>query len=240
MTSSSLVLAAHGTRSDSGHELFVALTERVAASVGPEVEVGLGFVDVREPDLADVIARAAHPPLVAPLFLSAGTHVHHDVATAAQQRAGAAVLPLLGARSVIVQLHQQALAGSEQTGDQSSAPVALLAAGSADPRAREDVADVAGLLERATGRVVRVGFLSGPGPSAPEALEGATQVLAHLLAPGHFADRAEAIATDRDLPCTAPLLASPVGFEAIAQDLADQRTGSRLTPRWKLERNHAG
>jgi sirohydrochlorin ferrochelatase len=251
VTTSSLVLAAHGTHSASGHALTLRLADRVAALAGASVAVGVGFVDVREPALAQVLARAPHPPLVVPLFLSTGAHVRHDVRAAARGRQGTVVLPMLGARSIIATLHRRELERLAGTDPRPTSPVALLAAGSADPRARADVTDLAALLSRDTGRVVRAGFLSGPGPTAAEALAAdrspsgsrrtpAGVVLTHLLAPGHFATKARTLADDVGLPCTAPLLESPEGFEAIAQDILDQRTGSRLTPRWKLERNHVG
>lgn len=233
-----LVLVAHGTRSPAGRDRVRALRDRVRQLL-PDRQVLLGYVDVEEPRVDRALASAGQGADVVPLFLSAGMHVRRDVLDAARVAHRARVHPHLGARGIIEDLLVEAAAGIVGDGR-----LVLASAGSSHEDARREVVDLA---DRVAGRVDRdvvAGFLGGAGLQAVDLLPGSEGMLTHLLAPGFFSGKVARLAADHDIPCTAPVLVSPAGFEAIAQTLAqdagDQRTGSLLTPRWKFERNQAG
>lgn len=228
-----LVLAAHGTADPAGqaviHDLAAAAQARLGVPVHP------GFVDVCAPTLTQALAGLV-APVVVPAFLTSGYHVGHDVPLAAARVPDALVTPAFGAAPEVV----EALAARlrEASGGRVEAPVAMVAAGSTDPAARGEVDLAAARLGALVGRPAVAGFLTGPGPTAHEAIHAAialaagtgepgdavvpsasrsepggrsTRVLvaAYLLAPGHFARRLERLCTDLGLTAAAPLGAHP-------------------------------
>lgn len=189
-----LVVAAHGTASAAGRDVV----EACAAAAADELGVGhaVGYVDVCGPVLQEVLVGTSSP-VVVPLFLATGYHVRHDVPAAVASAPGAVVTPALGAApEVVAALADRVL----QAHDRPDA-VVLTAAGSGVTAARAEVAQVAQLLAEFLGAAAGTAFLTGPGPRPEEEvarLRGAGHervVLAtHLLAPGHFLDRAHASA----------------------------------------------
>lgn len=90
-----LVIAAHGTRDPEGAAAARALTGMVRA-VLPDVTVGLGFVELTEPGIAEAVAAAAAGAergavVVVPLMLGKGGHVRRDIPEAIE--AGRARVP---------------------------------------------------------------------------------------------------------------------------------------------------
>ncbi|HQY97960.1 MAG TPA: CbiX/SirB N-terminal domain-containing protein [Phycicoccus sp.] len=210
-----MVLAAHGTRSAEGRKQVRALLEAVR-SHDPAREVWLGHVDVQGPTLDEAIAAASSPPVVAPLFLSAGVHVRTDVAAAAGRRPGTVVGRRLGAHPVIVTLLAEQVRVVMPDPD---LPVALVAAGSSDPRARAEVAALARALAHRTGIHVEPAFLTGSGPRASDVVPRSAGALSLLLAPGHFATRLDELGQVHGIRVSPPLLTETAAVDAIARSL---------------------
>ena len=83
-----LVGCSHGTDDADGRAAVRSILTGVAAA-RPELDVREAFVDVQEPEVADVVAHAldsdASGAVVVPLLLSVGFHVKVDIAAAVDQ-----------------------------------------------------------------------------------------------------------------------------------------------------------
>lgn len=207
-----LVACSHGTADPAGRAVVAGILADVRRR-RPGLDVRAAFVDVQEPAPADVVAQVAaegRRAVVVPLLLSAGFHVHVDVAAAVADRPAVAA-GALGpdprlTRCLVDRLH---VAGAGP-GD----GVVLAAAGSSDPRATADVEVVLrGLRDAWPHGPVRVGYGSAARPRVPEAVarlraDGARRVVVatHLLAPGWFHDRLAEAGAD---VVTAPLAPDP-------------------------------
>jgi sirohydrochlorin ferrochelatase len=221
----SLLLIAHGSPDPRHRAAIAALAARVAAESGTSTQVG--YLEHDAPLATDVLAteRSAHcgdePLRVLGLFLSDGHHALVDVPAVLAD----AVMPVvdcgsLGLGSWLIDALEVALSGLD-TGQGTHLGIALVAAGSAKPQARDDVLALAASWQRARGTPVRAAFASGPGPTITEALgmladAGCqTPVLALLmLAPGVLADRVRAVGTEHGVAVTDPLLTAVAGEPA--------------------------
>lgn len=192
-----LVGCSHGTDSITGRAAITSILDDVRRA-RPDLDVREAFVDVQTPEVGDVVAGAladAGAAVVVPLLLSAGFHVHVDIA-AAVEPAGAAASGALGPdpRLVAVLVDRLTAAGAG-VGD----AVVLAAAGSSDPRAADAVEEVArGLRAAWPHGPVSVGYGAGAQPSVPDAVAaarasrsagGRVVIASYLLAPGFFHDR---------------------------------------------------
>src|SRR6476661_4536194 len=99
MSEQSLVLCAHGTRSDTGRAAVRALVGRVAGVWPGAVEEA--YVDVHGPTLGSVLRPGA---TVVPLLLSPGHHTSVDIAGAAATVGRVHVTPPLGPSTRLVTL----------------------------------------------------------------------------------------------------------------------------------------
>ena len=188
-----LGVAAHGTVSAAGRRVVEDCA--LAAADLLSVPVQVGYVDVCEPALSDVLTADA---IVVPLFLASGYHVRHDVPAAASGVPGASVTPALGAAPAVVEalaMRLEEAAGG--TPRERLDAVVLASAGSNQAEARAEVRDLATLLGARLGLPVAVAHLSGPGPTIAEVAADLRDrghhrlaVASHLLAPGVFLDRA--------------------------------------------------
>ncbi|WNB87163.1 CbiX/SirB N-terminal domain-containing protein [Cellulomonas sp. ATA003] len=229
-----LVGCSHGTDSVAGRAAIRSIVEGVRRAQ-PTLDVREAFVDVQTPEVADVVADSltdAGAAVVVPLLLSAGFHVHVDIAQAVAPD-GACASGALGPdpRLVAVLVDRLNAAGAGP-GD----AVVLAAAGSSDARAAEAVEEVAAGLRAAWphGAVV-VGYGAGATPSVPDAVATARTlgervvIASYLLAPGFFHDR---------------LLAA--GADVVTEPLApDDRLVEIVVDRYRsgaaaLTRGHAG
>lgn len=213
MTAPVLVGCAHGTRDPAGRRATALLRLDVAAR-RPGLQVVAANVDVHKPALPDVVARlaaAGRACVVVPLLLSAGYHVHHDVAQAVAAAGGlAAAAGALGPDAALVDvLADRLVAVGRRDGDR----VVLAAAGSSDPRAVADVEAVAVGLAARLGDDVTPAYLSAAAPTVADTVAalrapGRRVVVAnYLLAPGFFADRLQRVGAD---VVTAPLAPHPL------------------------------
>lgn len=218
MEHTAVVLVAHGTRDPRGVATIQQAAERVAEAL-PAQEVALGFVDVQEPAVADLLAEvsARHDAVVVvPLLLSRGYHVEVDITEAAAPHPGVTVTDPLGPDPLLAALLADRL---EEADAPAAAHVVLAAAGSSRPRAAEDVEVVADRLAEEWSSAVTVGYGASATPTVADAVtaareSGAEQVAiaAYLLAEGHFHDQLAEAGGD---VVTEPLAADDAGLDTI-------------------------
>lgn len=127
-----LILVAHGTRSAAGQAQVQALASRVGR---PVPDVRLSYVDVQTPRL-DAVVSTVDRAVVVPLLLTAGYHVRVDIASAIAGTSVVATPPLHDERLTAALAQRVAAAGPADA-------VVLAAAGSSDPHAQADIAEVA-------------------------------------------------------------------------------------------------
>jgi NAD(P)H-dependent nitrite reductase small subunit len=208
-----LVAASHGTSDAGGRRAVAALVEAVRAA-NPSIDVLDSFVDVQQPDVPTVLGALApgQPAAVVPLLLSAGYHVHVDLAEAAAE-AGRPVR-VTGALGPDARLASVLARRLGQIGLREDDRVVLAAAGSSDPSAVADCHAMGELLALELARDVIVSFISAAAPRVPEAVAHARAadpnarvvVATYLLAPGYFATLAGEAGADAT---SAPLLLDP-------------------------------
>jgi sirohydrochlorin ferrochelatase len=213
-----LVGCAHGTRDSAGRRAMARVRLDVAA-LRLGLDVVAASVDVQRPALPDVVARLSAQGrrcVVVPLLLSAGYHVHVDVAEAVAASGGLAVAAdALGPDDALVELLAQRL---REAGATASDALVLAAAGSSDVRAVADVEKVARSLAERLGAPVQPSYLSAARPTVAQAVSAARDggrpvtVATYLLSPGFFADRLAFVGADR---VTAPLAPHPLLAELV-------------------------
>ncbi len=200
---STLLIAAHGTRSAAGQSTVLRLFDAVAAH-RPSIEVALGYLDVLEPRLAPALAQLDGPVVIVPALLSVGSHVRTDIPAAVGSRSDVRVARHLGPSPLLVDALFDRL---REIGSQR--PVTLVAAGSSDPAAARELTETAEDLESLLGRAVFTATLDGE----PQ-LDPGTDIATYLLAQGLFYDKAMQAAVG---PITGPLGAHPAVVELIWQ-----------------------
>ena len=222
-----LVGISHGTSSADGHNAIAGLMAAVESRY-PDIEVHSGYVDVELPNVPETLALVPHETdiVVVPLLLSAGYHVHVDLARAA--RAGGprvALAPALGPDPRLARILRDRL---WEAGYQPGDHVIMAAAGSSDARAIKDCEVVATQLAAELGNGVTLAYHSAHSPSLTEAITDAREraperriiVSSYLLAPGFFHSRAESSAADR---VTEPILSSSFGPPESLVELVGDR-----------------
>jgi sirohydrochlorin ferrochelatase len=195
---------AHGTNSPDGQAAVAALMAEVARA-RPDITVRLGFVDVQHPDTGETLDSLGpgEAVIVVPLLLSAGYHVHVDLARSirAETSRPATLAGALGPDERLATLLMHRLGQAGFTADDV---LVLAAAGSSDARAVADCRTVAAQLAAASGRAVTLGFLSAAEPRLEDAVASVRAanpgrrvvVSSYLLAPGYFQDLAVAAGGD--------------------------------------------
>ncbi|MCD1572815.1 sirohydrochlorin chelatase [Agromyces mediolanus] len=226
MTRPALVAISHGTSSPDGSAAVRGLVKAVGArlmrgggmlpgaaghAASGAAALRLGHVDVEQPDVPATLASlpAGMPAVVVPLLLSAGYHVHVDLAEAVAAEGARAVelAAALGPDDRLARVLVRRLLEAEwRPGD----VVVLAAAGSSDARAVADCAEMAERLARELGAPVSPGYLSAAEPTLEAAVRRAVAgggagadaggaagaapsrvvVASYLLAPGYFQDLA--------------------------------------------------
>ncbi|GAA1753655.1 hypothetical protein GCM10009747_09290 [Agromyces humatus] len=212
-----LVAVTHGPPSTENREAVIRLVDGVA-SLRPDLEVSISFVDASNADVAAMLAVGADADaeadadaddVIVPLVLSAGYHVRTGLSQGLDRIGGRTQLAAeLGPDDRIVSVLAARL---EEVGLDSGDAVVLAAAGSNDPRAVRECFETARRLAHRLGRPVTVGFIAAAIPRLPDAIEmirevhpGARVVVGtYLLAPGTFYDAASAAGADA---VAAPLL----------------------------------
>ena len=200
-----VILASHGTDDPTGSALIHNLVVAVAETL-PRVQIHETFVDVQQPQVAEVLSEAvaADPSgsfTVVPLLLSTGYHVRQDITDAvlaikAESPAAIEVTPALGPSSELIDLLYQRLRETGWTADD----IAVLAvAGSSDEAAVEECRLVHAILRDAIqsqhpNAVIELAFLSAAEPKLKDLVpklkfqnpRKRVVVANYLLAPGFF------------------------------------------------------
>ncbi|WP_210481246.1 nitrite reductase small subunit NirD [Naasia sp. SYSU D00948] len=189
-----LVAASHGTSDPAGRRAVAGLVDGVRRRL-PATDVRDAFVDIEDPDVPSVLDALEDdaPAAIVPLLLSAGYHVHVDLAEAAAEASrSTTVTGALGPdRRLAVVLARRLREAGLAAGDS----VVLAAAGSSDAAAVADCAVTADLLAAELGRPVAVSYISAASPRVADAVASArlaspgarVAVASYLLAPGYFA-----------------------------------------------------
>jgi len=216
----SLVTVAHGTRNQADNRVAVEVTAAAGARLG--IGATASYVELCDPLFADVVAGLDGAAVVVPLLLSTGYHVTKDlpaaVATATVPIALGGAFgpdPLLAAAQVDRLVEAGAAPGQ---------PLVLVAAGSTDAAALDDLAAAAGLLADAWGGEVRLATLGGLGPRPAEVVRPGDAVSPYLLSPGHFARRA----AEESRAAGAAVVADVIGTHPRVVDLLVARA-ERMT-----------
>lgn len=168
------------------------------AAARPGLEVVEAYVDehVQDPGLTGVL-DGVPAAVVVPVLLSAGYHVHHDIARAVAG-AGPDVVAArpLGPDDVLVDVLAERLAGVREH------DIVLAAAGSSDARAGDDVRWTASRLGERLGDRVSAAFVTADVPLARDAVADLVEqgrnvaVASYVLASGHFHDELRALPAD--------------------------------------------
>lgn len=222
-----LVLASHGTSDAAGRRSVAALVSAVTADAStrePDDVVKGCFVDVQHPRVSATLSDLPDDAsaVVVPLLLSAGYHVHVDLAEAARDARprSVAVTRALGPDDRITDILVTRL---KEAGLRSGDTVVMAAAGSSNRSAVSDCEAAGQLLAVRLGIPVVVGYLSAARPRLSDAVAAAREssgggrvvVATYLLAPGYFASLAARSGAD---VVSAPLL---VDDQSPPQQLID-------------------
>lgn len=220
MSERPLVLIAHGTASQAGAQVVFEVAAAAAERLGQQVRVG--FVDVRGPTAAEVLA-GCQQPVVLPFFIGAGHHVQVDVPTAAALGTGASITDHLGADLAVVRAAADRLteAGFAAGPDWR---LVVVAAGSRRPEVKAEVAEIAAALGRRLGVSAEIAFAAAePGLAevvAAVVSTGARVAVANLLlAPGFFNDLLQRKAA----AAGAEVIAAPLGVHPELVDAVVRR-----------------
>jgi sirohydrochlorin ferrochelatase len=227
-----LILTAHGTRRQSGVAMIGDLAAQVSELLDRTVQVA--FVDVLGPTPSEVLAelhaqrKDCPPAIVVPAFLSRGYHVRADLPAhiAASGHPNVTVTPALGPSPAIAKILSHNLV---ESGWRCGDSVILAAAGTSDPRARNDLQYAAALLSASTGSRVDLGFAATGTPTVGDAVANARHrgarrvvVASYLLADGLFQDRLYG--------CGADLVTRPLGTNPALARLVAHRFRSAALP----------
>ncbi|PFG36320.1 sirohydrochlorin ferrochelatase [Flavimobilis soli] len=236
-TRPALVATSHGTDNLDGRAAVASIAADVRAA-RPGLTVREAFVDVQEPEVADVVAEELARTsgadglraVVVPLLLSAGFHTYVDIAEAAEPDGAVAT----GALGPDVRLADIVVERLHEAGATPDDTVVLAAAGSSDPRAAAAVEEMLTLVRERWSGAVTIGYGAGAEPRVPDAVTharaaGATRVVvaSYLLAPGFFLDRLHEAGAD---VVTAPLAPDP-RLAQVVLDRYDDAVSGRATLR---------
>ncbi|MGN6239654.1 MAG: sirohydrochlorin chelatase [Cellulosimicrobium cellulans] len=200
-----LVGCSHGTSDLTGRDVIRALLEDVRAA-RPDLDVREAFVDVQQPEVADVVTSVVSPTaavgdphgsaagvadgsaadgaqpgdaVVVPLLLSAGFHVSVDVAAAVEDRGPGSGRAAAGSPlGPDPRLADLLAERLAEAGVRPGDVVVLAAAGSSRPGAARDVEELAARLRERVPHPVTVGYGAMAQPSVPDAVATARADLA--------------------------------------------------------------
>jgi sirohydrochlorin ferrochelatase len=215
-----LVVAAHGTQSGPGAATLIELLRGVRR-LRPSLPSRLCFVDVLLPSVSESLAAITGPVVIVPALLSVGAHVRVDIPRAVGRRKQVLVARHLGPDRLLstALADQLALARSSAVPLAVSRPVALVAAGSSDPDAWDELVAAAVDLAALLGVEVRPVTMAEPRGS----LAG-LDVAPYLLAEGVFFDSVTAQA----LAAGATVVGAPLGRHPAVAELILQRYDEAL------------
>lgn len=186
--SAALVAIAHGSASPAAQRSCAQLIAAVS-SKRRGLHAALGYVEIARPSIADILDGHSGHGVVVPLLLSRGYHMSVDLERASAQ-SGMPLARPLGPHALVLDALVDRLT---QAGAPRGVPIVLGAAGTSDPRGRQDVEAVAAQLSQRMGVAVTVGYVAGT-PSVAQAVAsarargaGRVAVASYILSPGRFA-----------------------------------------------------
>lgn len=212
-----LVTVAHGTRTAAGNEVARILTRAAGERLGWPATTS--YVELCAPLFADTVVAASGPVVAVPLLLSTGYHLRHDLPAAVAAAAQADLVrlgPALGPDPHLAAAQADRLRAA---GALPGQPVVMVAAGSSDPVALDDLDHAAQLLAEVWGAPVRLATLAGRGPRPAAVVRRGDAVSPYLLATGHFHRRARHDA----LAAGAPVVADVIGPHPRVAELVAAR-----------------
>jgi sirohydrochlorin ferrochelatase len=181
-----LLAVGHGSRVPASAAMLRDLVAAVAARA-PSLQVRLGFIELSEPLLTDVLPELDEP-VVVPLLLSRGTHVARDLPAEAARP--------LGPDPVLTRVLLDRVG---EAGIDRATPLVLAGTGSATAEGQEDVRTQAAMLAEHWPAGVTAAFVTAARPTVAEALAAVTAergvepaVVSYFLAPGLLPDSARA------------------------------------------------
>jgi sirohydrochlorin ferrochelatase len=215
--STTLLVAAHGTRSPTGSATTARLVEAVAAA-RPSVPVELCFLDVAAPSLRDALEQAAGPLVIVPLLLSAGFHVLSDIPALVAGRSDVSVSAHLGPDPLIIDALVDRL---PSTRSGSAVTTTLLArVSSTRAEASAEFESARAQLAQRLGRDVGELRLDGSARATVATLPAPVEIASYLLAEGDFLTRM------RDDVAGLATVADPIGVHPALVQLVWERYDS--------------
>jgi sirohydrochlorin ferrochelatase len=215
-----LLAVAHGTADPAGVAEIERLVELVRAG-RPATRVELGWLERADPTADTILERLTGPVVVVPVLLSTGYHVKVDIRRLVGDRPATAIASQLGPDQRLVEVVRQRLLGGRTPG----ADVVLFGAGSSDPEAFQQLAEVATelqqllrLAERSAELTVQPRVLTDT-DGWRAGLRTGSDVASYLLAPGAFQDRLRGNAEQLAAGFAAP----PIGAHPLVAELIWQR-----------------
>lgn len=237
-----LVLCAHGTGAVEGQatiqSFFEALEQRIRGNRPEILQVKLAFVDVQQPDLADVLVELADDNcreiVILPLFLARGFHIRTDIPAAIEKfNAKFPAHTVLVADSLGPSQDLAAVLANQITAWPDLERCILVSAGSSDPRAIDDVRTAAKLIaeQLPDQPAPDLAFLSSGEPQLEDLLSSGDSrdvlLLPYLLAPGFFFSKLERIANQYQVQ---------ISGQALLNESPDRLVESLLN---RIPANHA-
>ncbi|MGO1727533.1 sirohydrochlorin chelatase [Glutamicibacter ardleyensis] len=199
MKKTHVLAASHGTDNLRGqqliHDLRTQLEELARSEIHTELVWHEAYVDVQQPQLAQVLASLpeGEAAVVLPLLVADGVHTTQDIAQAVAARQNTVAASPLGALPELAYLlSQRAMAQLEP-----NQKVLLAAAGTRLEQGQEQLRDLAAQISTHLGQEVQVTYCAGAKPLInellSEELKPKTLVLSALLADGLFQTRLASI-----------------------------------------------
>ena len=183
------------------------------------------WVEARDPQLADALAAVTGPAVVVPLLMSVGYHLRVDIPAAIGSRPDTVLTAALGPDPQAVDAMADRLRHA-RAGHEPAEHTILVAAGSSDPDALDDLAAAVALLEAELGRPVQGAVMTAAEPLLETVLgrtTGTAEIANYLLADGYFAQKMVRQATDHGIEVVGEPLGPHPALVALA--LARYREG---------------
>jgi sirohydrochlorin ferrochelatase len=220
-----LLVAAHGTRSEAGIATIGCLLDAVRAQ-RPSLRVELGFLDVAQPSVRDVLSADLGPVVVVPALLSSGYHVLTDIPQLVYGRPATRVARHLGPHRLLSVAISDRLSEA-RAGRAPAGRIALVGTGSSHPDGVADLAAAADDLAQRTSRQVSPLTLGAEDLveqlgrlAAAEPVEVAT----YLLAEGTFLDHLHGAARTAGIGLVSPVIGAHRCVAALVLHRFDEAT----------------
>ncbi|MCW2602120.1 MAG: sirohydrochlorin chelatase [Pseudonocardiales bacterium] len=185
-----------------------ALLDGIRAAA-PDVTVVEAWVEAREPQVSEALASVSGPAVVVPLLLSVGYHLRVDIPEAIGARPATVLTGALGPDPRAVAAMADRLRAA-RAGHEPAEHTILVAAGSSDPDALDDLAAAVALLEAELGRPVLGAVMTAAEPLLADVLgrtPGSIEIANYLLADGYFAQKMVRQATEHGVR----IIGAPLG-----------------------------